>query len=131
MWQSEQASRDLDGFVTCTHRDDVALRPHCQHRAVVAYGHIALCGDCDLRRSTVGKAIVGRSLVHRRDWKPLIAVEAAADRLRAAEEELAASVGAARCLGYPWSDLGRAIGVSRQAAQQRFGGAARGQEGTR
>jgi len=98
---------------------------------VVAYGHIALCGDCDLRRSTVGKAIVGRSLVHRRDWKPLIAVEAAADRLRAAEEELAASVGAARCLGYPWSDLGRAIGVSRQAAQQRFGGAARGQEGTR
>lgn len=38
-----------------------------------------------------------------------------------AEDSLAAAVGQARALGHAWSEIGAAIGVSRQAAQQRYG----------
>ena len=91
-------------------------------RAVVVYGAVALCRSCDARRSTVGKGIVGRSLVHGRDWSALEAVEAAAGRIRAAEDELADCVATARRLGHSWGEVGPALGVTRQAAQQRFGG---------
>ena len=36
-------------------------------------------------------------------------------------QQLAAAVASARCLGHSWSELGAALGVTRQAAQQRFG----------
>jgi len=88
---------------------------------VVAYGAVSLCRSCDARRSTVGKGIVGRSLVGGRGWSALEGVEVAADRIRAAEEQLAAAVATARRLGHSWSELGAALGVTRQAAQQRFG----------
>ncbi len=116
------ASRSVDAGATCYYADDPARRPDCEHRAVVAYGAVSLCPSCDARRSTVGKGIVGRSLVGGSDWSALEAVEAAADRIRAAEEQLAAAVASARRLGHSWSELGAALGVTRQAAQQRFGG---------
>ena len=40
-------SRRVDALVTCCYADDPALRPHCEHRAVVAYGPMALCRSCD------------------------------------------------------------------------------------
>jgi hypothetical protein len=46
---------------------------------------VALCRSCDARRSTVGKGIAGRSLVHGRDWSALEAIEAAVGQLAAAE----------------------------------------------
>lgn len=118
---SGAASRSVDAGVTCYYAGDPARRPACDHRAVVAYGAIALCRSCDARRSTVGKGIVGRSLVRGCDRRALAAVETAVGRLRAAEEELAHSVAAARHLGHSWGELGPALGVTRQAAQQRFG----------
>jgi hypothetical protein len=108
-------------LVTCCYADDPVLRPHCEHRAVVAYGPMALCRSCDARRSTVGKGIVGRSLVHGRDWTALETVEAGLRQLKAAEQQLVDSVAAARSLGHPWGELAVALGVTRQAAQQRFG----------
>jgi hypothetical protein len=97
------------------------LRPRCEHRAVVAYGPVALCRSCDARRSTIGKGIVGRSLAHGRDWSALEAIEGAAGKLAAAEEWLTGAVATARDLGHSWGELGAALGVTRQAAQQRFG----------
>ncbi|MDB4894502.1 MAG: hypothetical protein JWN15_764 [Firmicutes bacterium] len=116
-----KASNYVDAHPTCCFADDPILRPHCEHRAVVAYGPMALCRSCDTRRSTMGKGIVGRSLVHGRDWNALGAVERAVAQLRTAEEHLAAAVAAARGLGHSWGELGVALGVTRQAAQQRFG----------
>ena len=118
---SPVASRHVDATVICCFADDPVLRPQCERRAVVVYGPMALCRSCDARRSTMGKGIAGRSLVHGRDWSTLEAVEAAVTRLRVAEEQLASVVAAARGSGHSWGELGEALGVTRQAAQQRFG----------
>jgi hypothetical protein len=120
------ASSGVDTRATCYYAGDPARRPDCEHRAAVAYGAVALCRSCDARRSTVGKGMVGRSLVQGRDSSALAAVETAVGRVRASEGELADSVAAARRFGHSWGELGTALGVSRQAAQQRFGGAVTG-----
>ena len=114
------ASSHVDAHATCCYADDPILRPHCEHRAVVAYGPMALCRSCDARRSTMGKGIAGRSLVRGRDWSALETLEAAVAQLRAAEEQLAGAVVAARRPGHSRGELGVALGVTRQAAQQRF-----------
>ena len=114
------ASRGVDTFVTCWYAQDPS-RPDCEHRAVVAYGTIALCASCDKLRSTVGKGMVGRILIRGRSWSALLAVEAAVANLRDAQAALAEAVGTARMRGHSWGELATAIGVSRQAVQQRFG----------
>jgi hypothetical protein len=125
MSKATQASRVVDARRMCYYAGDPARRPDCEREAVVAYGAVALCSTCDARRSTVGKGLVGRSLLPGRDPSGLGAVVTAVSELRAAEEQLVATVASARRLGHSWSDLGAALGVSRQAAQQRFGIAAR------
>lgn len=47
-------------------------------------------------------------------------VAAAVDRVQAAEEDLRAAVLRARRAGASWNHLALALGVSRQAARQRF-----------
>ena len=42
-------------------------------------------------------------------------------RRNALEREVAVCVSAARAAGVPWSKIGDALGVSKQAAQQRYG----------
>jgi hypothetical protein len=118
-----KVSRNLDAIARCHYADDPDRRPDCEQRAVVAYGAVSLCGSCDARRSTVGKGIVGRSLVKDRDCD-LVAIEEAVRRLQTAEKDLAHSVVAARRRGHSWAELGVALGVTRQAAQQHFGSAA-------
>lgn len=118
--QPARASRKVDAYVACWYAGD-SSRPDCEHRAVVAYGPVALCTDCDRRRSTVGKGMVGRSLVRGRNWSAILAVEAAAGRIDEAEAALGEAVSAARLRGHSWGELAVALGVSRQAAQQRFG----------
>jgi hypothetical protein len=48
-------------------------------------------------------------------------IGAALDRVEAAEQELAKAVAAARKRGRSWGTIGMVLGISRQAAQQRFG----------
>src|SRR5664279_3544380 len=53
--------------VRCAYASEPTSRPHCQLSAVVRYGPIALCADCDARRSTLGKGITP----HRLPWSEL------------------------------------------------------------
>jgi len=47
-------------------------------------------------------------------------------QLRELERDLKEAVVAARAISVPWADIGAAMGVTRQAASERFGGDVRG-----
>lgn len=57
-----------------------------------------------------------------RDASNIRRIIAANKALADAENELRAAVGAARAAGDSWVMIGAALDISRQAAQQRFGG---------
>lgn len=54
--------------------------------------------------------------------QPLEAVAVASEGLDQAREALQAAVGAAHAAGFSWTLIGETLGISRQAARQRFGG---------
>ncbi len=93
------------------------LRPHCDGVAVVAYGPTRLCASCDRMRSTVGKGTAPRSVPGVELGRLIDAAHATAD----AEAELAHAAHAARDAGASWTQIGDALGLTRQAAQQRWG----------
>ena len=105
----------------CRYAIDPTGRPHCQLTAVVRYGQIVLCADCDQRRSTLGKGQPPRPLPAGPPVYPLDWIASAERDLRAAADVLHAAVVRARQRGRTWSEIAHALGVSRQAAQQRFG----------
>jgi hypothetical protein len=92
-------------------------RPDCERLAVVSYGSIALCRECDLRRSAVGK---GTAPAHLPDPGSLVALVVARDEAKRAGLVLAEAVARARRAGQSWSAIGTLLGTTRQAAQQRF-----------
>ena len=88
-------SRRVDSPLTCEYDGD-PRRPECEHIAVVAYGPIALCASCNLRRSTVGKGISPRWLEPPAPQREaLLIVESARQQLGQAEARLTAAVPAA------------------------------------
>ncbi len=93
-------------------------RPHCQRIAVVAFGGIVLCAMCDAMRSAVGRTNVPRKV----PGAELSALVEDARALALAERRLDKAARRARAAGASWGQLGDAIGITRQAAQQRFGG---------
>ena len=107
--------------VRCHYADQPADRPNCQLAAVIAYGTLTLCTDCNLRRSTIGRTAAPRRLpppaepLDVLDW-----ITHADSQLRQAQNELAAAVHRARTQGHPWHAIGHQLGITRQAAQQRF-----------
>lgn len=122
-WRSNE--RDVkallsSGLVTaCYYAERPTDRPDCEGLGVVRYGPITLCRDCDRRRSAVGKAM---SPVRLPDPAALLEVLAAREACRQAELALREAVGAARRAGQAWSAIGTVLGITRQAAQQRFEG---------
>jgi hypothetical protein len=92
------------------------LRPDCDGVAFVAYGPTTLCHSCDLRRSTVGKGMVPRPVPGIELGRLIGAAHAAAH----AESELADAAHTARQAGASWTQIGDAVGLTRQAAQQRW-----------
>jgi hypothetical protein len=56
-----------------------------------------------------------------RDTTHIRRIIAAAENLHAADAELRAAVAGARAAGDTWAMIGVALGISRQAAYQRFG----------
>jgi hypothetical protein len=105
----------------CAYAGDPTARPDCQLSAVVCYGSVALCPSCDRARSTLGKGITPRRLPAGPPLDPLDWINTTERELRAAADLLAAAVTRARQHGHTWTAIGHALGVSRQAAQQRFG----------
>jgi hypothetical protein len=59
--------------------------------------------------------------LHEADTKGLRAIADLADQRDHLEEELAAAVRAARHANRSWSEIGAMLGVSKQAAQHKFG----------
>jgi hypothetical protein len=126
MTQRTPVSSSVDTHVDCHYRND-PRRPDCEGAAVVAYGRTPLCESCDLRRSTLGKGLVRRLLLPAgSQCDALQAVAEARLRVVSAEEALALAVAQARGRGCSWSELGRALNVTRQAAQQRYSAAPKG-----
>lgn len=110
----------LDSIVWCSHATDPDRRPRCALTATVRFGTIALCEPCANRRSTLGKGQPGIPLppsppIDLRSW--IAAAQRDAD---VAEHTLKAAISRARQAGLSWSAIGAQLGVSRQAAQQRF-----------
>ena len=93
------------------HRDQ---RPHCQGIAVVAYGPTRLCAACDAMRSAVGRTHAPRHL-------PGAELSQLIDAARAAAEANDKLADAARATGASWAQIGNALSLTRQAAQQRWG----------
>ena len=106
------------GAVTaCFYAQRPQDRPCCEGLGVVRYGPTTLCGDCDRRRSAVGKAMTPVRLP---DPAALLEVIAARDACAHAELALRHTVRSARHAGHAWSAVGTVVGTTRQAAQQRF-----------
>jgi len=81
----------LTGF-HCHHATDARLRPNCEGFATVAYGRVALCGECDLMRSAVGREHSARKF----PGADLDRLTRAVESLRDAERSVAEAVGSAR-----------------------------------
>ncbi len=107
--------------VLCHYARDPARRPHCTLTAEIALGRVALCGSCAAARSTLGKGMAAVPLppgpaVDVLDW----VAEAALAAGRACAD-LDAAVTRARSAGCSWARIAGRLGVTRQAAQQRYG----------
>ena len=109
----------MTGALRCYYDDarHRALRPHCEGVAVVAYGPTRLCATCDAMRSSVGKGTAARPVPGVELARLIDAARAAAD----ANNRLGEAARAARHAGASWTQIGDAVGLTRQAAQQRWG----------
>jgi hypothetical protein len=75
----------------------------------------------DTKHDDAGLDAVSPSTHPARDGAGFRAILAASEGVGAAEQKLREAVLAARLAGDSWTIIGAALGVSRQAAQQRFG----------
>ena len=115
---AQHRQRALTGALRCyydqpRHRE---LRPDCQGVAVVAYGPTRLCATCNLMRSTVGKGTAPRPVPGVELGRLIDAARAETD----AQRQLAHAIRNARNAGASWTQIGDALGLTRQAAQQRW-----------
>ena len=106
--------------VLCHYARDPARRPHCALTAEITLGAVALCSSCAAARSTLGKGMTAVPLppgpaVDVLDW--VAAASAAAGQ---ACRDLDAAVTRARSAGCSWARIACRLGVTRQAAQQRY-----------
>ena len=118
--RSRQRGPDTPAAVACHYAGDPALRPHCTLTAEIRLGPVALCGSCAAARSTLGKGIIPAALppgpaIDVLDW--VADARAAASQAR---RDLDAAVTRARSQGRSWTQIAARLGVTRQAAQQRF-----------
>jgi len=108
----------LTGALRCYYDDPRhrALRPHCEGLAVVGYGPTLLCATCDALRSSVGKGTTPKPVPGSELASLIDAARAAGD----ANHRLGEAARAARHAGATWTQIGNAVGLTRQAAQQRW-----------
>jgi hypothetical protein len=106
--------------VLCHYAREPDRRPHCALTAEITLGAVALCGSCAAARSTLGKGTAPVPLppgpaIDVLDW----VAEAALAASRACRD-LSAAVTRARSRGCTWAQIAGRLGVTRQAAQQRY-----------
>lgn len=82
----------------------------------MAYGRIALCDNCDAMRSAVGREHAARKL----PGAGLDRLGRAVENLREAEQAVGDAVVSARHGGASWGQIGDIVGITRQAAHQRW-----------
>ena len=116
-----QAGLDVSMPVLCYYAADPAGRPACAVTAEVAIGPVALCGPCERTRSSLGKGAAPRRLPAAAAVDVLAWVADADADARQAQARLAGAVSRARLAGHSWAEIAGRLGVTRQAAQQRFG----------
>jgi hypothetical protein len=107
--------------IVCHYAADPARRPRCTLTAQIAVGPVALCGSCAAARSTLGKGAAAVPLPPGPDLDVLDWLAGAAADAARAGRHLAAAVTRARSRGYTWAQIAAGLGVTRQAAQQRYG----------
>ncbi len=117
---TQDRQRDVDRPVRCQHAVDPVLRPHCTLTATLQVGTIALCSPCHNRRSSVGKGQPTVPLPAGQELDVLAWISTAQQALNQAEQTLSVAVTRARQNRASWADIGTQLGISRQAAQQRF-----------
>ncbi len=110
----------LDAATRCAYATDPTRRPHCQLTAVTRYDTVALCADCDTRRSTLGKGSTPQRLPPTPPLDVLTWITTAHRQLQDAHTELDVVVQRARAHGHSWSAIGNSLNITKQAAQQRF-----------
>jgi hypothetical protein len=72
-------------------------------------------------REDVEKLALALWDAHRKPGEALRMIEAAAEAHARTRRELDAAVAAGRTTGASWADVGRAVGISRQSARERWG----------
>ncbi len=107
--------------VRCHYAGDPARRPHCTLTAEIALGNVMLCGSCARARSTLGKGTTARPLPPGPPLDVLDWVTSAHAAAAQARRHLAVAVTRARSQGSSWTQIAARLGITRQAAQQRFG----------
>jgi len=112
--------RGVDSAVRCLHAADPFLRPRCTVTATIRVGPIALCSSCHKRRSSAGKGHPTLALPAGPTVDLLAWISTAHEALEQAEQTLLAAITRARQNGASWTEIGTQLGVTRQAAQQRF-----------
>jgi len=95
----------------CCYATDPDTRPDCTLTPVVAFGATRLCASCAQRPRPLETPALD----------VLTWLAAAEHDLRAARHALHAAARRARQRGHSWQVIGDQLGISRQAAQQRFG----------
>ena len=116
-----QHSPDTTTASRCHYAADPARRPHCTLTAEILLGTTPLCGSCARARSTLGKGTTPRPLPPGPALDVLGWVADADAATRQAQRTLAAAVTRARSQGHSWTQIASQLGVTRQAAHQRFG----------
>jgi hypothetical protein len=106
--------------VRCHYAGELVRRPQCSVTAEVRYGDIALCSSCAAARSSVGKATTPMPLPPAPQVDVLGWIADAHAAVTESQRQLAAAVSRARAAGHTWTAVAGQLGISRQAAQQRF-----------
>jgi hypothetical protein len=116
-----QGKPDTTAAIRCRYATDPGRRPHCTLTAEIMLGPTPLCGTCAKARSTLGKGTAPRPLPPGPALDILSWIADADAATRQAQRNLAAAVTRARSRGHTWTQIAGQLGITRQAAHQRFG----------
>jgi hypothetical protein len=116
-----QGGPDTTAPIRCHYAGDPARRPHCTLTAEVLLSATPLCRSCAQARSTLGKGTAPRPLPPGPPLDVLAWITEADTATRQAHRNLTAAVTRARNQGHTWTQIASQLGVTRQAAHQRFG----------